>query len=140
MNNQLTFFDVLPQEEVKYPAFNNMNIEQIIKSIGEKTGHVFIPTETASCTETEMSYLDETDYIEIKDDNILYSLSFYVYEYDSLVACVEKQNRQEHTAVYCEVCLNLEDLITVLHDDAELEVEAYTNSEEDTDLEEDMDI
>ena len=139
MNNQLTFFDVLPQEELKYPSFNNMNLEQIIKNIGEKTGHFFVPTETVSCNETEMGYLDEADYIEIRDNDILYTLSFNVYEYDTLVACVEKLFRQEHTVIYCEVCLNLEDLITVLHDDAELEVETYIESEEDIDLE-DIDL
>lgn len=134
MNNQLSFFDVFPQE-AKYPAFNNLGIEDIIHTINNQTGHTFSEPESVSCTETEMGYLDETDLVEIKDDNTLYTLDFGLLELDTLIVTVTKHNRSEKKAVFTEVCLSLEDLFSVLKEDSELKKETYISSEEESEEE-----
>lgn len=43
MINQISLFDILPQEEINYPDWHNMTEEQIAKFIGEQLGLIFVP-------------------------------------------------------------------------------------------------
>lgn len=65
MINQISLFDLLPQEEVEYPDWHDMSEEQIARFIGEQLGLMFTPNNKYRDAKGYLAYRDKTGEFEI---------------------------------------------------------------------------
>ena len=65
MINQISLFDILPEEEIEYPDWHDMTEEQIAGFIGEQLGLVFTPNNKYRDAKGYLAYRDKTGEFEI---------------------------------------------------------------------------